>query len=161
MKRKLECHGYYYHPLYKVWISMIQRITNENHKFYKNYGGRGIIICEEWDQSAKVFIEWALSNGWKKGLHFDREDNDGNYEPGNCRFVTRYESNLNRRLIRSDNTSGYKGVSYHKLSRKWGSSIRINSKSKWLGSFDSPRLAALRYDAEVYRLNDGRRRNFF
>ena len=153
-------HGMSRTPLYRVWIDMKSRVYNKNNKRYNNYGGRGISICKEWNQSAKKFMEWALDNGYKKGLVIDREDNDDGYYPYNCRFVTPMESSHNTRLLYSNNTSGYRGVSYYNRDRKWRSCARINSKLKHLGFFDSPILAALRYDAEAYMLNDGRPMNF-
>jgi hypothetical protein len=71
-----------------VWDSMKRRCYNKNHKSYKDYGGRGIIICEIWLHNFKVFYDWAITHNWIKGLLLDRIDNDGNYEPNNCRFVT-------------------------------------------------------------------------
>lgn len=89
-------HGFVGHPIYKVWEDMIQRCTNPNHKRFKDYGGRGITICETWED-AKTFIEWCLANGWKEGLEIDRKDNDGNYEPSNCHFVPPQVNCQNRR----------------------------------------------------------------
>jgi len=150
-------HGYSFHSLYRVWENIKKRCYNKNRDNYKNYGGRGITVCDEW-MNPKVFIEWCLENGWRHGLEIDRRDNDGNYCPENCRFVTHGDNVRNNRLIYKHNTSGYRGVSIK--NKKWGASIRINNKLKYLGSFDSPVLAALRYDAESYRLNDGRPMNF-
>lgn len=71
--------------IYGVWNGMKQRCTNPNCREYKNYGARGIEICEEWNDS-KNFIDWALANGYQEGLSIDRIDYDGNYEPSNCRW---------------------------------------------------------------------------
>lgn len=76
------------HPVYRTWVHMLRRCEDPNNNRYKNYGGRGIKVCNEW-HDAKIFIDWALSNGWEEGLQLDRINNDGNYEPGNCRWVTR------------------------------------------------------------------------
>lgn len=82
--------------LFNVWQTMKGRCENPNRLKYKDYGGRGIKVCEEW-QEAKNFVLWALSNGYEKGLQLDRIDNDGNYCPANCRFVTPKENSRNRR----------------------------------------------------------------
>lgn len=81
-------HGYRRHPLYGVWNDIKNRCFNSNRKSYKNYGGRGITMCDEWRKNPKSFIDWCLSHGWMPGVEIDRENNDGNYEPSNCRFVT-------------------------------------------------------------------------
>ena len=83
----LHKHGLAYHPLHRKWRGIKDRILNPNCKGYKNYGGRGISICDKWKNDPKKFIEWCLENGWRKGLHIDRIDNDGDYGPNNCRFV--------------------------------------------------------------------------
>jgi hypothetical protein len=89
-------HGLTNTSIYSVWCTMKQRCYNQNRKKYKDYGLRGIKICDEW-QDAAIFAEWAFSNGYQKGLQIDRIDNDGNYEPNNCRFVTPKENSRNRR----------------------------------------------------------------
>ena len=80
--------------LRKVWNSIKKRCYNPNSQEYKNYGGRGIKMCDEWRNSSKAFIEWALNNGYSIGLDVDRIDNNGNYEPSNCQFLTRSENVL-------------------------------------------------------------------
>ena len=106
-------HGYSYHPLYHVWRGMKVRCTDVNNEKYKNYGGRGISIYEKW-LYPMIFIEWALENGWDKGLRLDRIDNDGDYTPENCRFVSPTISSNNQRLLRSNNTTGYRGIAKDK-----------------------------------------------
>ena len=64
---------------------------------YKRYGGRGIKICDEWLNDKESFYQWAINNGYKEGLQIDRIDNNGNYEPSNCRWVTFKQNNNNRR----------------------------------------------------------------
>lgn len=90
-------HGLSDHPLAHVRNSMYQRCYNPKHHAYKDYGGRGIVICDEWLGSYDKFINWALKNGYKRGLSIDRIDNNQGYSPDNCRFVTMKENARNRR----------------------------------------------------------------
>jgi len=83
-------------PIYQTWRAILQRCENPNASNYKNYGFRGIKVCDEWHKLIP-FCDWALANGWKKGLQLDRIDNDGNYEPCNCRWATPQENNRNKR----------------------------------------------------------------
>lgn len=83
--------------LYRVWCNMRARCNYEKHKGYPYYGARGITVCDEWD-NYEAFRRWCMENGWRVGLQIDRIDNDGNYEPSNCRLVTRHQNQQNRRL---------------------------------------------------------------
>jgi len=85
------------HPLYSIWGSMKSRCLCINDPNYNNYGGRGIKVCDTWKEQFISFYEWAINNGWEKGLLLDRENNDGNYNPDNCRFVDRKTSCNNTR----------------------------------------------------------------
>jgi len=93
-------------------------------------------------------------------LLIDRIDNDGNYEPSNCRFVNAGLNIRNSRLLRCDNTSGYRGVFFDKRNKKYRSQININGKHKHLGIFDKSMNAAIAYDSMVIVLDDGRPTNF-
>ncbi len=84
--------------VYNIWKTMKSRCFDKTDKDYFNYGGKGITVCDEW-LSALKFKEWAFNNGYKDNLSIDRIDNDGNYEPGNCRWVDIYEQNRNRRCV--------------------------------------------------------------
>ena len=85
--------------LYEVWWAMLYRCERPSCKSYSNYGGRGISVCEEW-RSYDAFEKWALLNGYNSKLLIDRIDNNGNYSPENCRWVTHNESLANRRITR-------------------------------------------------------------
>ena len=83
--------------LYLILSGMKARCTNEKTCNYKEYGGRGISVCDEWSSDFSAFESWSLNNGFSKGLQIDRIDTNGNYEPSNCRWVTPKENGNNRR----------------------------------------------------------------
>ena len=88
-------HGDKHARLYKIWCNMKSRCIDINCKSYKNYGARGITICNEW-LSYIPFKEWAMSNGYSDNLSIDRIDVNGNYCPGNCRWATPKMQSNNR-----------------------------------------------------------------
>lgn len=83
-------------PVYSMWEGMKQRCYNPNSTAYYRYGARGIFMCDLWKNNFGSFHKWCMKNGWKKGLDLDRKDNDGIYEPRNCRFVTKQINSRNR-----------------------------------------------------------------
>ena len=86
--------------LYEVWKSMKQRCYNPKLKVYKNWGARGIKICEDWLNDFQSFYDWSMTNGYKDELTIDRIDVNGNYEPSNCRWVDRKTQAANTRLAK-------------------------------------------------------------
>lgn len=97
LKERNFKHGLRRHPLNSVWKGIKGRCYNEKSTQYKDYGGCGITMCDEWKNDFQAFYVWAIANGWEKGLDIDRRENDGIYEPNNCRFVTRKINNSNKR----------------------------------------------------------------
>lgn len=121
--------------LYGIWNNMIQRCNNPNNTYYRNYGAKGITVCEAWKNGFKDFRDWALSNGYSDKLTIERKNNDEGYSPDNCIWVTRLEQSHNTSMPRN-NTSGVKGVYWDKQTNKWKARITANHKSVFIGYFD-------------------------
>lgn len=92
-----KTHGLTHTRLHRIWLNMKTRCFNPKFKQYENYMGRGITMCDEWRDSFKAFYDWAMANGYKDNLSIDRINNDGNYEPSNCRWADNYVQSGNRR----------------------------------------------------------------
>lgn len=88
--------------LYLIWKGMRRRCNSPTDHLYALYGGRGIAVCVEWNESFEVFRDWAFANGYRDDLTIDRKDNDGAYEPSNCRWVTMTVQSRNRRNVKLD-----------------------------------------------------------
>jgi hypothetical protein len=114
-----------YKKLYDVWYCMKRRCFNKSNHNYKNYGGRGITVCQRW-LDFHNFLE-DMSAGYSKGLSLDRIDCNGNYEPNNCRWATTEIQSYNKRV----------GKGYFKHGKKFIAVIRINKKRILLGSHET------------------------
>ena len=94
--KRAKTHGQSKTRLYRIWHGMLDRCNNHNRHEYMYYGGRGITVCDEW-MEFEPFYKWAMSHGYAYDLTIDRINNDGNYEPNNCRWVTMKEQAKNKR----------------------------------------------------------------
>ena len=128
-------HGYTYTRLYEKYGHMKSRCYNENDSQYKNYGGKGVVLCDEWKDSFENFKDWALSSGYKEGLSIDRIDSDKNYEPSNCQWLTlgensRKMSEHKRKMIGKTYPAGIQ------LSGS-GRFLTYDKRAKYVGTFDT------------------------
>lgn len=148
-----------YDPLTKIYgehskrlQDMVRRCYDSDHDDFKNYGARGVAVCDDWNlrvvgrrKALENFTKFAESHGYKPGLTIDRIDPFGNYEPSNCRFITIAEQQLNKRKAKS---SRYIGVSGWK-SRNWATRIVVNKRQIHIGAFATELDAARAYDSYV------------
>jgi len=136
-----KSHGLRRHPLYDTYTSMMRRCYDKDADHYSDYGGRGITVCGEWRWGPTEFIEWAEQDMyWTPETHghlyLDRRNNDGNYEPFNCRFITSSENNCNQRMSKY-NTSGYAGVGWREAGQKWRARIQWQGHIYSVGRYKS------------------------
>ena len=110
---------------YRAWTGMRIRCNNPNNRDYKNYGGRGIKVCERWNS----FENFIQDMGNKPAGHsLDRIDNDGDYSPSNCKWSSKTEQQSNRR-VQTNNTSGIAGIRWEEKDNHW----TVKLKGKYLG----------------------------
>lgn len=114
-------HGMHYTPTHQSWTAMIARCHNPNTINYINYGGRGISVCERWRTSFDAFLEDMGER--PEGMTLDRIDNEGNYNPGNCRWATKREQFANRRVTRHLEAGGIK-----KPITEWAEELGVSPK---------------------------------
>jgi hypothetical protein len=119
-KEGFRTHGHSRSKIYRVHYNMLNRCYNPEDASFERYGKRGILVCDEWKNDFLSFYNWALSNGYQKGLTIDRIDNDGPYSPENCRFVTMKDNSNNKR---NNRWLTYKGKT--KTVAQWGELLNI------------------------------------
>jgi hypothetical protein len=130
----------HYRRLTNVFYKMVQRTTDEKCHAFKNYGGRGISICQEWLGDITIFTDWAITNGYELGLQIDRINNNGNYEPSNCRWVTSKEQGNNKRNnVMAYNMPLYKkaeelGIKYETLRMRLKRGMNANKAESFVMS---------------------------
>ena len=117
-------HGMTNHKLYKTWRNMKSRCSNPNATKYSIYGGRGIKVCDEWNNNYMAFYNWSINNGWKPELSIDRINENGNYEPTNCRWADAVTQNNN---LRSNHNVTYNGRTQSVYA--WAKELGINKKT--------------------------------
>lgn len=110
--------------LFRIWCKLRDRCNNIKNDRYKDYGGRGIKVCDEWLKDFNSFYSWSIANGYKEGLSIDRINVDGNYEPNNCRWVTAKEQANNRR---NNHYITYNNVTH--TIEEWGNILNIKGKT--------------------------------
>lgn len=109
------------HPIYYTWYGIKQRCYNPKSIYYKNYGGRGIAMCDEWLNDFLAFYNWAITNGWRKGLTIDRERVNEDYIPYNCRWITNLEQQKNKTV-----SVFFEIFGERKIQADWGRDPRCN-----------------------------------
>ncbi len=139
---------------YNTWKNMISRCEDPTSKHYNRYGGRGITVCDKW-KTFKAYNEWFQKTNIP-GLTMERMDNNGNYEPSNIEWKTRAHQAQNTTLLRTNNTTGYRGVKTQRRSSKkkgdevnYIANICVNMKQIHLGIFKEPREAAIARDKYI------------
>lgn len=117
-------HGMTETRIYRIWGHMKNRCYNQNDEKYELYGGRGIVVCDEWLHNFQAFYDWAIKNGYAEDLTIDRLDNNKGYSPNNCRWATNWEQSNNKRTSRILTLNGES----HTVA-EWGKITRINSRT--------------------------------
>jgi hypothetical protein len=136
-------------PEYKAWQHMKSRCLNPMDANYHHYGGRGIKICNRWLKFDNFYEDMGKK---PDNLTLDRTNNEGNYEFENCRWATRSQQMINRRVYKN-NTSGFIGVYWFKPQERWVASIQLEGKRILLGYFKLKEMAAVAYDCAAIQLH--------
>lgn len=119
-------HGKSDTKLYNIYNLIKSRCYNKHAKTYKDYGGRGIKVCDEWLNDFMTFYNWSMNNGYKAGLTIDRIDNNKCYSPDNCRWVDMKTQSNNRR---SNIHLTYDGKT--RTLKQWAEDLNVNYSTLW------------------------------
>lgn len=151
LRRPYENHGMTNKAEYGNWDNMRHRCYNPIRPEYKNYGGKGIIVCDRWRNSFSNFLnDMGPKPSPKHSIN--RIDSDGNYEPNNCEWALQSSQNINQHM-RKDNTSGYRGVDYHKQRDKWRARVKWHNIVYQLGLYSTPEEAAYVRDQAALQIH--------
>lgn len=152
VKKRSTKHGMRKTLTYKIWAGMLQRCNNWNDPSYKDYGGRGITVCERWLKFENFFADMGEK---PHGLTIDRIDNDLGYYKENCKWATQAEQVRNQRLSVKSKT-GIRGVYWDKGARKYRANITAKNKKYYIGCFtDLEQAKKARTDAEQKHWGNG------
>lgn len=165
-----KTHGMTNTRIYHIWCAMKARCLNpSNHKF-KDYGGRWIKLCDEWMQF-EPFAKWAMDNGYREDLSIDRKNNDGNYEPSNCRWITNKQQANNTRKTKKHIIDGKEYSAYElslisgvpnrlidsRIRKGWGIlDAAFTPSGLYVGGFDKHKSVDV--NACIEKLNNAERR---
>lgn len=149
---KYNAQGLRQNKFFMTWYNMRNRCFNINNKRYKDYGGRGISVCEEW-LDIRNFVDWAEKTHPNiDGLSLDRIDNDKGYSPDNCRWTDATTQCVNQR-IKKNNTSGFVGVYWNNKNNNWRTFIYVSNARFNIGSFPTLEEAVLARDNYIVENN--------
>jgi len=127
-------HGGTYDRLYRTYHHMLGRCNNPNDNMYEWYGGRGISVCDEWKNSYEAFRDWAFANGYDNTLSIDRINVDGNYEPGNVRWIPLHENVIEMHRAKRRRTGKTLPAGIYKAE---AGGYRAHAFNVYLGTYDT------------------------
>ena len=154
---RLKKHGYSGTRIHNIWKGMKTRCKNNSYHAYSRYAGRGIKVCKEWDEDFMSFYN-DMSPTYFEGAELDRIDNDDDYKPSNCRWVTHKENCNNRSKYKSN--SGYTGIHLGKKNQTYQANLNHNRKAIYIGSYKTLEEAVSARKEFIIRFNKEHNTNY-